>query len=76
VYADLTGRPRPALAAHPRPVKWVHPKDVRAARAGGMSVGRWVRFAARCEAKAFWSWRDPMPFVGMAASRARGGELS
>lgn len=76
VYADLTGRPRPALAAHPRPVKWVHPKDVLAARAGGMSVGRWLRFAARCEAKAFWSWRDPMPFVGMAASRARGGEFS
>jgi hypothetical protein len=41
-----------------------------------MSVGRWLRFAARCEAKAFWSWRDPMPFVGMAASRARGGEFS
>jgi D-aspartate ligase len=76
VYADLTGRPRPALASRPRPVSWVHPKDVLAARDSGMPMGRWLRFAAGCRAKAFWYWRDPMPFVGVAVSRARTGNLS
>jgi D-aspartate ligase len=76
VYADLTGRPRPALARHPRPVTWVHPKDVLAARDSGVSFPRWAAFAARCQSKAFWSWRDPMPFIGMAMARLRTGDFS
>jgi predicted ATP-grasp superfamily ATP-dependent carboligase len=76
VYADLTGRPRPALASDPLPVSWVHPKDVLAARASGLPMSRWLRFAASCQAKAFWYWRDPMPFVGMAVSRARSGNFT
>ncbi len=76
VYADLTGRPRPVLAARPRPVSWVHPKDVCAARDSGVGLHRRSAFAARCQTKAFWSWRDPMPFSGMAAARARTGDLT
>lgn len=76
VYADLTGRPRPTIAAHPRPVTWVHPKDILAARAGGESMLSWARFALRSKAKAFWNWRDPGPFLGMAMSRARSGDFT
>lgn len=76
VYADLTGRRRPALAAHPRPITWVHPKDILAARASGESMRSWVWFAMRSKAKAFWNWRDPGPFLGMALSRVRSGDFS
>jgi predicted ATP-grasp superfamily ATP-dependent carboligase len=76
VYADLAGRPRPDLAAHPSPVSWVHPKDVKAARAGGVPLSRWLAFAARAQARAFWYWRDPMPFVGMLAARTRSGDFT
>jgi predicted ATP-grasp superfamily ATP-dependent carboligase len=76
VYADLTGRPRPAIAQHPRRVDWVHPKDILAARASGIPLLSWLRFAVGCKAKAFWYWRDPMPFLGMAMSRARSGDFT
>jgi D-aspartate ligase len=76
VYADLTGRPRPKLRRHPLPVTWVHPKDVLAAMASNEPVGRWLLFAVRCQAKAFWSWHDPMPFLRMAASRMRSGDFT
>ncbi|HEY2206717.1 MAG TPA: hypothetical protein VGH99_19820 [Pseudonocardia sp.] len=76
VYSDLTGRVPPRLARHPRPIRWVHPKDVLAARDSGVPLGRWLAFALRARAKAFWSWRDPMPFVAMAGARLRRGELT
>jgi D-aspartate ligase len=76
IYADLTGRPRPAQTVPPRPVTWVHPKDLWAARDSGVPLSRWLAFAAACEAKAFWSWQDPMPFFGMALSRARSGNFT
>jgi uncharacterized membrane protein len=49
---------------------------VKAARAGGVPLSRWLAFAARAQARAFWYWRDPMPFFGMAMSRVRTGDFS
>lgn len=71
VYADLTGGTRPALPEHPRAVTWVHPKDLLAARELGEPLNRWLRFAVRCQAKALWSWRDPMPLAITGTSRLR-----
>jgi predicted ATP-grasp superfamily ATP-dependent carboligase len=71
VYADLAGRPRPAAQARSG-VCWCHPKDFLAARQAGVPLARWARWAATCEAKAFWSWEDPLPFVGTAAGQLLG----
>jgi D-aspartate ligase len=69
VYADLTGRPRPPAAEPQAGVRWVHPRDVLAARIQGVPPWRWARWASGCEAKAFWSWSDPLPLIGAVASR-------
>jgi predicted ATP-grasp superfamily ATP-dependent carboligase len=69
VYADLTGRPRPPVRDARAGVRWVHPLDVLAARAHGIPPWRWTRWARGCEAKAFWSWSDPLPLIGAVASR-------
>lgn len=70
VYADLTGRPRPSRSRRRgRPVRWVHPRDFLAARAAGQPLIRWLWFVAGARAKAFWSWRDPMPLLRVALSR-------
>ena len=71
VYADLAGRARPAVQARSG-VRWCHPKDFLAARQAGVPLTRWARWAATCEAKAFWSWEDPLPFVGTAAGQLLG----
>jgi D-aspartate ligase len=71
VYADLAGRARPAVQARSG-VRWCHPKDFLAARQAGVPLTRWAWWAATCEAKAFWSWEDPLPFVGTAAGQLLG----
>ncbi|MGH3835145.1 MAG: sugar transferase [Pseudonocardiaceae bacterium] len=80
VYADLTG----GLRAEPRCTEprctepraqmrdaatWVHPRDVFAARADGMRLGEWARWAIRSEAKAYWSLSDPMPLLITSIAR-------
>jgi D-aspartate ligase len=70
VYADLTGRPRPPVAARPTGATWCHPKDAVAARREGVPFLKWLAWAVRSDAKAFWSWRDPMPLVGLIGIRA------
>lgn len=70
VYADLTGRARPVQQRR-YGVEWCHPKDLLAAREAGVTLRRWLRWVSRCEAKAFWAWDDPMPFVLAVASRIR-----
>ena len=63
VYADLTGRERPA-AATLRTVAWCDPLlDLRAARAAGISPLRWLNWARRCQAICGLAWQDPMPFL-------------
>lgn len=75
VYADLTGglcpEPRgPEPRAEMRDAAtWVHPMDVFAARAGGMRLGEWIRWAIRSEAKAYWSISDPMPLLITSIAR-------
>lgn len=74
VHADLTGMPRPA-AAEARPgVRWLSlSNDLRAARAGGWSTARWLRWAASSEAKSGFSWRDPFPLPRAYAARRTNG---
>lgn len=73
VYADLTGRSRPNAANQSSVTPtWVHPIDAIAARNAGMPLMHWMRWAARSEAKAFWAWHDPMPFITIAVARAVG----
>jgi D-aspartate ligase len=63
VYADLTGRERPPVAASLRTVKWCDPLlDLRAARAAGIAPLAWLRWVSGCEALCGLAWRDPMPF--------------
>lgn len=69
VHADLTGRPRPAASAIRAGLTWCHPRDLAAARRAGVPLATWVRWALGCEAKAFWSWEDPVPALGTAVSR-------
>ena len=85
VYADLTGGLRTGLrgtglrGTGPRgtgpgaemrdAATWVHPKDVFAARASGMRLGAWARWAVRSEAKAYWSLSDPMPLLITSIAR-------
>ena len=38
-------------------------KDVVAARQAGVPLMRWLAWAARCDAKAFWAWSDPLRSV-------------
>ena len=74
-YADATGAPPPATAPAARVgVRWCLPlEDLRAARAGGMPVGEWLRFLASCESRSNMKLRDPLPFVrGVAEPIVRG----
>lgn len=70
VYGDLTGNGcfREQLRS-PRVATWVHPKDVFAARASGIRLREWVRWAIRCEAKAYWSISDPLPLLATTIRR-------
>lgn len=64
VYADLTGRPRPAAAQARAGVIWCKPwKDFAAARALGMSLATWVAWALRVDAMSAAAWEDPFPMV-------------
>jgi D-aspartate ligase len=75
VYSDLTGRPRPEIAQPRAGVRWCHPQDFSAARESNVPFVRWFPWILGCEAKAYWSWNDPMPFVGTVVSRIMHGKL-
>ncbi|MBX6373479.1 MAG: ATP-grasp domain-containing protein [Acetobacteraceae bacterium] len=75
VHADLTGRPRPVMAARARAgTSWCRlDQDWRAAEASGLSWLSWLSWALRCEAKLNMSWDDPMPYLrGVAWPYLRG----
>ena len=64
VYADVTGRERPPVAARPKELAWVDPlQDLRAARAADVSLVPWLRFVAACPAICGLAWADPAPFL-------------
>ncbi|WP_448187847.1 carboxylate--amine ligase [Azospirillum sp. sgz301742] len=67
VYADMTGRPRPATGPARAGANWCRPAgDLSAARAGGVPLGSWLLWTLRCEAKQAIAWDDPMPLVHAA----------
>ncbi len=73
VHGDLTGRPRPrAVSARPG-TTWVKPwRDPAAARADGISLRRWTRWALGADTTSVLAWDDPMPFLrGMVWTRAK-----
>lgn len=63
VYADLVGLPRPATGRARAGACWFQPRrDWRAAKASGMGLLPWLRWALRCEAKSV-NWDDPLPYL-------------
>ncbi|MDP3909801.1 MAG: ATP-grasp domain-containing protein, partial [Gemmatimonadales bacterium] len=70
VFADLTGRPRPAPAVARAGVRWCKPwKDFAAARTAGMSLATWLRWARRVDAMSAAAWDDPFPLIGAGLRR-------
>jgi len=64
VYADLTGSPRPAVAARSRAVEWCDPlQDLRAVHAAGISKVAWLRWLRGCDAICGLARADPAPFL-------------
>jgi D-aspartate ligase len=80
VYADLTGSPRPPVGPARAGTCWCTlTNDWRAAKASGLSLGTWLPWALRCEAKSRVAWDDPMPVLRTKLSRlvrARGGRAA
>ena len=69
VYADLIGAERPRVAARAG-VRWCKPwTDVKAARAQGMSLLKWLAWFAGTEAKRAFALDDPWPLFGAAGWR-------
>lgn len=70
VHADLSGAPRPPVRRARPGVRWCDPLlDVRAARASGVGLRRWARWAAGCEAVSDFAWDDPLPLLDRVAGR-------
>ena len=76
VYADLVGIAATTGRAAKAGVRWCRMwKDFPAARAGGMPLAAWLRWALSCEAKSTLSWDDPMPFLRSTFHRVAGRHL-
>jgi D-aspartate ligase len=64
VYADLTGTRRPPRCRARPGVTWRIPMaDRRAARAEGVPLRRWLRWAAGSSVFSHVAWDDPMPVI-------------
>jgi predicted ATP-grasp superfamily ATP-dependent carboligase len=70
VHARLRGRRAPAAGPARAGVTWCSPHDLQAARAEGVGILHWLRFAARCNALSGFSWDDPLPLPRAALRRA------
>ena len=69
VWADLAGRPRPAVRRARPGVTWWSAKDLRAARETGLPRRDWARWALRPAARPTLSFDDPLPPVRVALHR-------
>lgn len=70
VYQDLVGLPHAPAAAARAGTRWCKPwRDVRAARASGVSLFRWIPWALSCDALSAFAWDDPMPLFGAGFSQ-------
>jgi D-aspartate ligase len=64
VYCDLVGLPRPVIPCARPGVRWcVLWEDVRAAKAWGVPLVKWLPWVLSCEVKSEVAWDDPMPFL-------------
>jgi predicted ATP-grasp superfamily ATP-dependent carboligase len=77
VYADVTGRPRPAVREARAGTRWCHPVvDFHARHVAAIPLTRWLLWLAGTEAKAGLALDDPRPplermiAVGRAWSRS------
>lgn len=63
-YAEHTGAPAPAVNRARAGVRWALPlSDVRAARAAGVPLRRWLRWAIACETLSGVALDDPFAFL-------------
>ena len=71
-HADLTGAPRPR-ASRARPgVRWIDPRnDLRAARAAGVPLHRWIPWAVASQSNPAFAWSDLRPLAHRAAQAGR-----
>lgn len=69
VYNDLVGLPHGPRSAARVGARWCKPwSDIRAARASGVSMLRWVPWLLSCDAVSAFAWDDPMPLLGAGLS--------
>lgn len=73
VFADLTGRPRPATCRTPKRATWWSVDDLRAGRAHGLGALEILRFAAMATVRSGMAWDDPGPMLHGLVARARDG---
>lgn len=70
VWADLTGRRRPAAGPARAGATWCHvTRDRLAARESGVPLAAWLAWVAACDAKAA-ALHDPLPFLQSLGGRA------
>lgn len=70
IWADLTGRRRPASGRARAGATWCHvTKDRLAARESGVPLAAWLAWVAACDAKAA-ALHDPLPFLQSLGGRA------
>jgi D-aspartate ligase len=70
VYRELAGLPRvPPPQARPG-VSWCSLRDAQAARAQGIPLRGWLRWASTVEAKSVVSLRDPLPAISIGVHAA------
>lgn len=70
VWADVTGRPRPAVS-RPRRSTWWNVDDLRAGPAHGLGALATLRFAARATVRSGLAWDDPGPLLHGVTARLR-----
>jgi predicted ATP-grasp superfamily ATP-dependent carboligase len=74
VYGDLVGWPRGTVPRARAGVRWCRLwTDVRAARAEGVPLFKWLPWALRCKAKPAVSPDDPLPLLAAALWRGTAG---
>lgn len=70
LYLDLTGQGVPTGSARKEGRRWIiEDYDVTSSfhyyREGSLSFGEWIGSFKRLEEAAWFSWRDPLPFIDM-----------
>jgi D-aspartate ligase len=71
VWADLAGRPRPALNQRAGRKTWWSVNDLRAGPAHGLGALATLRFAATATVRSGLAWDDPGPLLHGVTARVR-----